>query len=49
MYAHYSKLMLHPSEDGERVEPVAKDLRLLRQASAGRQIRLSLADQMAAG
>ena len=47
LYAAYSRLMLHPSEPAGSIEPGANDLRLLRQAAASRQTRLSLADQMA--
>jgi 3-hydroxyisobutyrate dehydrogenase-like beta-hydroxyacid dehydrogenase len=47
-YAAYAKLMLHPPEKGGvPMELGAKDLRLLREAAAGRRTRLSLADQMA--
>ncbi len=47
-YAAYAKIMLHPPEHvGATIELGAKDLRLLRDAAASRQTRLSLADQMA--
>jgi 3-hydroxyisobutyrate dehydrogenase-like beta-hydroxyacid dehydrogenase len=47
-YAAYANIMLHPPEHaGATIELGAKDLRLLREAAAGRQTRLSLADQMA--
>lgn len=47
-YAAYAKIMLHPPEHvGATIELGAKDLRLLREAAASRQTRLSLADQMA--
>jgi 3-hydroxyisobutyrate dehydrogenase-like beta-hydroxyacid dehydrogenase len=48
LYAAYTKIMLHPPEHvGATIELGAKDLRLLREAAASRQTRLSLADQMA--
>ena len=47
-YAAYANIMLHPPEHIEAtIELGAKDLRLLREAAANRQTRLSLADQMA--
>jgi 3-hydroxyisobutyrate dehydrogenase-like beta-hydroxyacid dehydrogenase len=47
-YAAYASTMLHPSEHtAESIELAAKDLRLLREAAARRQTRLSLADGMA--
>lgn len=47
-YAAYANTMLHPPEHiGATIELGAKDLRLLREAAASRQTRLSLADQMA--
>ena len=47
-YAAYANIMLHPPEHvGATIELGAKDLRLLREAAASRQTRLSLADQMA--
>ncbi|MGA9671790.1 MAG: NAD(P)-dependent oxidoreductase [Terracidiphilus sp.] len=47
-YAAYAKVMLHPPEQiAATIELGAKDLRLLREAAANRQTRLSLADQMA--
>jgi 3-hydroxyisobutyrate dehydrogenase-like beta-hydroxyacid dehydrogenase len=47
-YAAYARIMLHPPEQiGATIELGAKDLRLLREAAASRQTRLSLADQMA--
>jgi len=47
-YAAYASIMLNPPEQiGATIELGAKDLRLLRQAAASRQTRLSLADQMA--
>jgi 3-hydroxyisobutyrate dehydrogenase-like beta-hydroxyacid dehydrogenase len=47
-YAAYANIMLHPPEQiGATIELGAKDLRLLREAAASRQTRLSLADQMA--
>jgi 3-hydroxyisobutyrate dehydrogenase-like beta-hydroxyacid dehydrogenase len=47
-YAAYGKVMLHPPEHvGATIELGEKDLRLLREAAASRQTRLSLADNMA--
>ncbi len=47
-YTTYAILMLHPPEHvAATIELGAKDLRLLREAAASRQMRLSLADQMA--
>ena len=47
-YAAYAGIMLHPPEQpGATVALGAKDLRLLREAAAGRGTRVSLADQMA--
>ena len=47
-YAAYASIMLHPPEHiAATMELGAKDLRLLREAAASRQTRLSLADQMA--
>jgi 3-hydroxyisobutyrate dehydrogenase-like beta-hydroxyacid dehydrogenase len=47
-YAAYAKIMLHPPDRiAATIELGAKDLRLLREAAASRQTRLSLADQMA--
>ncbi|HEX3892312.1 MAG TPA: NAD(P)-dependent oxidoreductase [Terracidiphilus sp.] len=47
-YAAYANIMLHPPEHiGATLELGAKDLRLLREAAASGQTRLSLADQMA--
>jgi 3-hydroxyisobutyrate dehydrogenase-like beta-hydroxyacid dehydrogenase len=47
-YAAYARIMLHPPEQvGATIELGAKDLRLLREAAASRQTRVSLADQMA--
>jgi 3-hydroxyisobutyrate dehydrogenase-like beta-hydroxyacid dehydrogenase len=46
-YAAYSNVMLHPPEDpGAVIDIGEKDLRLLREAAASRQTRLSLADTM---
>jgi 3-hydroxyisobutyrate dehydrogenase-like beta-hydroxyacid dehydrogenase len=46
--AAYAGIMLHSGEPGAAsIEPCAKDLRLLREAAANRQTRLSLADQIA--
>ena len=46
--AAYAKLMLHPPEEpGASLEVGVKDLRLLREAAAGRGTRLSLADSLA--
>jgi 3-hydroxyisobutyrate dehydrogenase-like beta-hydroxyacid dehydrogenase len=48
IYAAYANIMLHPPEHvAATMEMGAKDLRLLREAAASRQTRLSLADQMA--
>jgi len=47
-YAAYARIMLNPPEHiAATIELGAKDLRLLREAAASRQTRLSLADQMA--
>jgi 3-hydroxyisobutyrate dehydrogenase-like beta-hydroxyacid dehydrogenase len=47
-YAAYCKVMLHPPEHpGATVALGAKDLRLLREAAASRNTRLSLADNLA--
>ena len=47
-YAECAKIMLHPSEhNAGTIEAGPKDLRLLREAAASRQTRLSLADRMA--
>jgi len=47
-YAAYGKVMLHPPDQpGATVELGAKDLHLLREAAASRQVRLSLADNLA--
>ena len=47
-YAHNANTMLHPPEHvGTTMELGARDLRLLREAAASRQTRLSLADRMA--
>ena len=47
-YAAYGKVMLHPPEQpGATIELGAKDLRLLREAAASGNTRLSLADTMA--
>jgi len=47
-YAAYGKVMFHPPEvPGATVLLGAKDLRLLREAAAGRGTRLSLADALA--
>lgn len=47
-YAAYGKVMLHPpSEPGATIDLGAKDLRLLREAAAARNTRLSLADNLA--
>jgi 3-hydroxyisobutyrate dehydrogenase-like beta-hydroxyacid dehydrogenase len=49
LYAAYGKVMLHPPEHpGATAELGAKDLRLLREAAAARQTRLSMADEMSA-
>ncbi len=46
--ASYSKVMLHPPEQlGATVELGIKDIRLFREAAAGRGMRLSLADAQA--
>jgi 3-hydroxyisobutyrate dehydrogenase-like beta-hydroxyacid dehydrogenase len=48
-YAAYGEVMLHPPEKpGATIDLGAKDMRLLREAAAGRRTRLSLADEMAA-
>lgn len=47
-YASYARVMLHPPEHpGATIELGAKDLRLLREAAASGNTRLSLADQLA--
>jgi len=47
-YTAYSQVMLHPPEaPGAALEVGVKDLRLLRDAAAGRNTRLSLADSLA--
>ena len=47
-YAAYAKVMLHPPEQpGSTIELGAKDMRLLREAAASRNTRLSLADNLA--
>ena len=47
-YAAYGKVMLHPpSQPGATIDLGAKDLRLLREAAAARNTRLSLADNLA--
>jgi 3-hydroxyisobutyrate dehydrogenase-like beta-hydroxyacid dehydrogenase len=47
-YAAYGKVMLHPPEQpGATIDLGAKDMRLLREAAAGRQTSLSLADNLA--
>jgi 3-hydroxyisobutyrate dehydrogenase-like beta-hydroxyacid dehydrogenase len=47
-YAAYGKVMLHPPEKpGATIDLGAKDLRLLREAAASGNTRLSLADAMA--
>ena len=47
-YAAYADIMLHPPECiATTIELGANDLRLLREAAASRQTRLSLADRMA--
>jgi 3-hydroxyisobutyrate dehydrogenase-like beta-hydroxyacid dehydrogenase len=47
-YAAYGKVMLHPPEAaGASIALGGKDLRLLREAAAGRKTRLSLADALA--
>jgi len=48
LYAAYTEVMLHPPEEpGATVLLGAKDVRLLREAAAGRHTRLSLADTVA--
>ncbi len=48
LYERYSKMMLHPPErPGATVELGAKDLRLLREAAAGRGTQVPLADMLA--
>jgi 3-hydroxyisobutyrate dehydrogenase-like beta-hydroxyacid dehydrogenase len=47
-YAAYGKVMLHPPEHaGASIDLGAKDTRLLREAAAGRNARMSLADNLA--
>jgi len=47
-YAAYANILLHPPEQiGATVELGMKDLRLLREAAAARNTRVSLADEMA--
>ena len=47
-YAAYSKIMLHPpAEPGATISLGEKDIRLLREAAASRETRLSLADTLA--
>ena len=47
-YAAYGNVMLHPPQQpGATIDLGAKDLRLLREAAASRQTRLSLADNLA--
>ena len=47
-YAAYANVMLHPPRHpGATMELGAKDLRLLREAAAGRRTRLTLADHLA--
>lgn len=47
-YAAYSKVILHPPETpGASIELGEKDTRLLREAAAARQTKLSLADALA--
>jgi 3-hydroxyisobutyrate dehydrogenase-like beta-hydroxyacid dehydrogenase len=47
-YASYGQVMLHPPEQpGATIDLGAKDLNLLREAAAGRNARLSLADNLA--
>jgi 3-hydroxyisobutyrate dehydrogenase-like beta-hydroxyacid dehydrogenase len=47
-YAAYANILLHPPEQvGATVDLGAKDIRLLREAAAARNTRLSLADSMA--
>jgi 3-hydroxyisobutyrate dehydrogenase-like beta-hydroxyacid dehydrogenase len=48
LYAAYGNVMLHPPEHaGASIDLGAKDTRLLRQAAASRNTRLSLADNLA--
>jgi 3-hydroxyisobutyrate dehydrogenase-like beta-hydroxyacid dehydrogenase len=48
-YAAYSRIMLHPPKDpGASIDIGEKDLRLLREAAASRDMHLSLAEIMAA-
>jgi 3-hydroxyisobutyrate dehydrogenase-like beta-hydroxyacid dehydrogenase len=48
LYAAYGKVMLHPPERvSATLEMGSKDLRLLREAAASRQTRISLADTLA--
>lgn len=47
-FAEAAHRMLHPSApDAEHLEPVARDMRMLREAAARRQTRLSFADLLA--
>jgi 3-hydroxyisobutyrate dehydrogenase-like beta-hydroxyacid dehydrogenase len=47
-YAAYANVMLHPqTQPGATIDLGAKDLRLFREAAAGRNVRASLADNMA--
>jgi 3-hydroxyisobutyrate dehydrogenase-like beta-hydroxyacid dehydrogenase len=47
LYAAYTKLILHPPEHpGASIDLAIKDLGLLREAAAGRNTRVSLADTM---
>jgi 3-hydroxyisobutyrate dehydrogenase-like beta-hydroxyacid dehydrogenase len=47
-YLAYGKVMLHPPlQPGATIELGAKDLRLLREAAAGRHTGMSLADSLA--
>jgi 3-hydroxyisobutyrate dehydrogenase-like beta-hydroxyacid dehydrogenase len=47
-YAAYGKVMLHPPQHpGATIDLGAKDMRLLREAAAGRNTSLSLADNLA--
>jgi 3-hydroxyisobutyrate dehydrogenase-like beta-hydroxyacid dehydrogenase len=47
-YAAYGKVMLHPPEKpGATMDLGAKDLRMLREAAAGKGVRLTLADELA--
>ena len=49
LYASYANVILNPPKDaGAPMTLGAKDLRLMREAAAGRNTRVSLADQMAA-